>query len=116
MLKLVRSYRFPLLLVSLTCVCLAIIFVLTLHLKSGIAQTNVYRINRKTQWEEWRFPAGLLDLRADGAISPVQFKQRHNAALNAVDFTHVEIGFARIRQLGQHLEKQLLRWLIVLLV
>ena len=104
MLKLVRSHRFPLLLASLICACLALLFVLTLYLESGIAQTNVYRINRKSQWEEWRFPAGLLDLRADGAIAPVQFKQRHNAALNTVDFTHELVGGKEVTG-GVHRDK-----------
>ena len=41
---------------------------------------NVYRVNRQSQWEQWRFPIGTLDIARNGSITPRQFRQRHNAA------------------------------------
>jgi len=66
------------------------------------AQTNssalaLYQVNRQSQWREWTFPVGTLEITADGSVTPVKFKGTHNAALNAKDFTHALVSGQEIQ-------------------
>ena len=62
---------------------------LTLVLPASFAHSQgVFEVNTKAQWETWTFPHGTLDLRADGSIKPVRFKQPFNAAPSSPLFTH----------------------------
>jgi len=49
---------------------------------------NTYTVNRKSQWEQWKFPKGAVELRPEGSIMPVKFEQPFNAALSAPQFIH----------------------------
>ena len=49
---------------------------------------EVYRVSRQSQWEQWTFPVGTLQFSRTGAVTPTKFIDRHNAALNAGEFTH----------------------------
>ena len=49
---------------------------------------SVYRVNSRSQWQTWTFPGDLLDIRADGSVTPVEFEQPANVALNAPLFIH----------------------------
>ena len=53
---------------------------------------QVYRVNRRSQWQQWTFPVGTLDFSPTGSITPVRYKGLHNAALNAPEFTHALIS------------------------
>jgi hypothetical protein len=63
---------------------------LLLVLLAGTEATgqNTYTVNQKSQWEEWKFPKGAVELRADGSIAPVRFEQPFNAAPSAPRFVH----------------------------
>lgn len=64
----------------------ALLLVLATELALG-AQ-SVYQVNTQSQWQTWTFPRDLLDIRADGSVMPVEFKQPANIALNAPFFSH----------------------------
>ena len=71
--------------------CLALVFALLVD--AGLARGDVYRIDRKSQWQEWEFPAGTLQLRADGSVVPMEFEgEEVNAALDASQFSHPAEG------------------------
>jgi len=52
------------------------------------AQTGVYSINRRDQWEKWDFPRDIVKVTEEGEISPVYIRKDINAALNAGEFKH----------------------------
>ena len=56
------------------------------------AETQLYRVNRKSQWQSWTYPAGTLEFGRSGTVSPVEFMGSHNAALNASEFTHALVS------------------------
>ena len=69
------------------------LFVFALFAGTGLAWGDVYRVNRKSQWEQWQFPAGTLELRTDGSITPRKFEEGAiNAARNAAQFSHKAEG------------------------
>jgi hypothetical protein len=80
--NLLKTNKLPLLLSVL--LLLAVPALVSLAQPSG----DIYRVSRKSQWEQWNFPLGTLDIKADGSITPVKFLRAHNAALNAAQFTH----------------------------
>ncbi len=55
---------------------------------SGASGQSVFTVSQKSQWEEWRFPTGAIELKGDGSITPVKFEQPFNAAPSAPQFTH----------------------------
>ncbi|MBI4530458.1 MAG: discoidin domain-containing protein, partial [Candidatus Latescibacteria bacterium] len=59
---------------------------------SGLTWADVYRLNQRSQWETWKFPVGVLELRADGSVVPVKFDRPINAARNASRFAHRASG------------------------
>ena len=59
-----------------------------LYAQSRNEGVEVYRVSRQSQWEQWTFPVGTLEFSRTGAVTPTQFIDRHNAALNAGEFTH----------------------------
>ncbi len=61
---------------------------LVLGATAELASQQVLRINTKSQWEDWDFPRGAVELSASGSIRPLKFEQPFNAALNAGEFTH----------------------------
>ena len=55
----------------------------------GLARADVYRIDQRSQWQEWDFPDGTLQLRPDGSMQPMEFEGREiNAAPDAPNFSH----------------------------
>ena len=46
-------------------------------LTSQSVWSDTYRIDRQSQWEEWSFPAGLLEFAADGSMTPRQILEEH---------------------------------------
>jgi len=59
----------------------------------GLAWGDVYRVDRRSQWQEWQFPTGVLELRADGSVVPKKFEGGLlNAALDAAQFSHETAG------------------------
>lgn len=60
---------------------------------AGLAWGEVYRVDRRSQWQEWRFPAGSLELGEDGSVTPRRFAPGSlNAALDAARFSHPAAG------------------------
>jgi len=55
---------------------------------SVLQAQSVYRVDTRSQWKTWTFPSDLIDLRADGSVTPVKFEQPANIALNAPLFSH----------------------------
>ena len=55
-------------------------------------ETQVYRLDQRTQWEEWSIPPGTLDFKEDGSLIPAHFENNFNAALGATEFTHTLAG------------------------
>ncbi len=68
-----------------------------LYAQTSGAATQVYRVNRRSQWQQWTFPAGTLDFGLSGSLTPARYKGLHNAALNVGAFTH---GLAGGRQVS----------------
>lgn len=85
--KLVRLYKWPLLIS-------AILLILSTSTLVLFAQPDgeVYRVNRRSQWQQWNYPTGTLEFGVDGSLTPIKFQRRHNAALNAADFVHKLVG------------------------
>nr|HID59670.1 hypothetical protein [Desulfobacterales bacterium] len=54
---------------------------------ASYVQAGVYTISRKSQWEEWDFPKGTIEIGWDG-VKPVYFRENINAALDAWRFKH----------------------------
>ena len=52
---------------------------------------DTYRVSRQAQWDEWKFPKGVLDFVPEG-LTLTRFDRNINAALNAVEFTHALAG------------------------
>ena len=69
---------------------LGILLCLSSFLSVSSVRADIYRIYRKSQWEEWTFPKGAVKLEADGRVSVVYIRARKdslNACLNADKFT-----------------------------
>jgi hypothetical protein len=45
-------------------------------------------IDKKSQWQEWEYPQGVLDLQEDGSVSMQEFRRDIDAVANASDFVH----------------------------
>ena len=52
------------------------------------AQSTTYRVDSQAQWQAWSFPAGTLELGADGSITPTEFPVPLNASLDAHEYIH----------------------------
>lgn len=52
---------------------------------------DTYRVNRQSQWEEWKFPKGVLEFVPEG-LTLTRYDRNINAALNATEFTHALAG------------------------
>ena len=52
----------------------------------------VHRLDRRSQWEQWTFPPGLIDFQTDGSLTLAKFEDEVNAVLGADQFTHVVAG------------------------
>ena len=65
---------------------------LALLIGAGTTQGEVYRVNQRSQWQEWQFPSGTLELRADGSVIPVKFEGNLNASLDAPQYSHETKG------------------------
>ena len=61
------------------------------------ADLEVYRVDRKNEWQQWTFPAGTLAFSPTGSVTPVEFKGEHNAAVNADEFTHELVSGKEVR-------------------
>lgn len=55
---------------------------------TGASGQGIYKVDQKSQWEEWKFPKGAVELKDDGSITPVKYEQPFNAAPSASQFTH----------------------------
>lgn len=59
----------------------------------GLAWGEVYQVDKKSQWQEWKFPAGSLELGDDGSVALRRFSAGGlNAALDAAQFSHAAAG------------------------
>ena len=58
---------------------------------------NTYRIDSRSQWEEWNVPPGLLEFEADGSMTPVRYLKKVNVAPEAPDFVQESLGGAQVR-------------------
>ena len=82
------------------------LFVLML---SATAWAQGYRLEQnqliveESDWSEWEFPTGALDLSSEG-VRPHFVKRHINAALNAGDFVHGETN-GGIRRAGTNLDE-----------
>ena len=61
------------------------------------ADLEVYRVDRRAEWQQWTFPAGTLAFSPTGSVTPVEFKGVHNAAVNADEFTHELVSGKEMR-------------------
>ena len=52
---------------------------------------DTYRVSRQSQWDEWKFPKGVLDFVPQG-LTLTRYDRNINAALNAAEFTHALAG------------------------
>ena len=86
----IRSQRNLLLAFGLT--ALVILPTWVLYAQTSNTSLEVYRVNRRSQWQQWTYPVGTLDFAPTGSVTPVKFKGAHNAALNSVEFTHNFVG------------------------
>ena len=77
--------------------CHFFFFLLVLLAVAGTGHGEVYQVNRRSQWQEWQFPAGILDLGANGWITPMKFDAIVNAALDAGKFSHPIYGGGEAR-------------------
>jgi len=55
-------------------------------------ETQVYQLNQKAQWGNWKIPPGTIQFNPDGSFTPVKFETNINAALSAERFTHKLAG------------------------
>ena len=55
---------------------------------SEAQSTQVYRLDRQAQWEEWNIAPGTIQFNEDGALTPTLFETNFNAALDATEFIH----------------------------
>lgn len=68
-------------------------FLLLMSAAAGLAWGEEYRLDSRSQWQEWQFPAGALELSEDGAITPRTFAAGSlNAVLDAGRFSHPVAG------------------------
>ncbi|MDE2706522.1 MAG: hypothetical protein OXI35_15735, partial [Gemmatimonadota bacterium] len=66
--------------------------VLVAYAQTRSADLEVYRVDRRAEWQQWTFPAGTLAISPTGSVTPAEFKGVHNAAVNADEFTHELVG------------------------
>ena len=71
--------------------------VLAAYAQTGRAGLEVYRVDRRAEWQQWTFPAGTLAISPTGSVTPVEFKGVHNAAANASEFTHELVSGKEMR-------------------
>lgn len=64
------------------------VLLLVVSTTSALQAQRVYRVDTRSQWQTWTFPGDLIDIRADGSVVPMEFKQPANIALNATLFSH----------------------------
>ena len=69
-------------------ICGFLLLLLVLSVGEGVRGQDRFEVNEKRQWERWTFPAGTLELRADGSVKPMKFAPTVNAASNAGQFSH----------------------------
>ncbi len=82
-----KSYR--------SLLALGILLCLGSFLSIGSVRAGTYRIYRKSQWENWTFPKGVVKLEADGRLNLVRLHARKdslNACLDADEFKHWSIA------------------------
>ncbi len=68
-----------------------------LYAQASGSDTQIYRVNRRSQWQQWAFPAGTIEFAANGSLTPVKFRGPHNAALDVGEFTHELAGGKEVR-------------------
>ena len=68
-----------------------------LYAQASGSDTQIYRVNRPSQWQQWAFPAGTIEFAANGSVTPVKFRGPHNAALDVGEFTHELAGGKEVR-------------------
>ena len=95
MMRRIRPRRFFLLSAALT----VLLFLAdpSLQAQTSGQDAEVYRVNRRSQWQQWTFPVGTLELGRTGTLTPAEFKGSHNAATNAGEFTHALVGGSEVR-------------------
>ena len=71
--------------------------VLAAYAQTRSADLEVYRVDRRAEWQQWTFPAGTLAISPTGSVTPVEFKGVHNAAANASEFTHELVSGKEMR-------------------
>ena len=71
--------------------------VLAAYAQTRSADLEVYRVDRRAEWQQWTFPAGTLAISPTGSVTPVEFKGVHNAAANASEFTHELVSGQEMR-------------------
>ena len=94
MMRRIRPRRFFLLSAAVT----VLVFLAgpSLQAQTSVQDAEVYRVNRRSQWQQWTFPVGTLELGRTGTLTPVEFKGSHNAAANAGEFTHALVSGSQV--------------------
>ncbi len=87
----IRSHQTVLLLAGL------VALVLAAYAQTRSAELEVYRVDRRAEWQQWTFPAGTLAISPTGSVTPAEFKGVHNAAVHAGEFTHELVSGQQIR-------------------
>ena len=75
---------------------LALFLQAVVFLHAGTVAGDEYRVERRSQWEQWQFPAGVVELGANGWVTPTKFPDGVNAALDAHRFSHKTHGGAEV--------------------
>lgn len=52
-------------------------------------ETQIYRLDQRSQWEQWSIPPGTITFNPDGSLTPAKFENNINAASDAAEFVHV---------------------------
>ena len=89
----IRSHQTFLLFAGLSLAAL----VLAAYAQTRSADLEVYRVDRRAEWQQWTFPAGTLAISPTGSVTPAEFKGLHNAAVNAREFTHELVSGKEMR-------------------
>ena len=89
----IRSHQTFLLFAGLSLAALG----LAAYAQTRSADLEVYRVDRKAEWQQWTFPSGTLAFSPSGSVTPVEFKGVHNAAANASEFTHELVSGQEMR-------------------
>ncbi len=69
-----------------------VVVLLSLTMSAAQLTAEVYRIDSRSQWEEWAFPAGLLRFDSGGSLTTVRFRGETNVAPESPRYTHEGIG------------------------